>query len=178
VDFDTGFLPNLLGALGVAFNIGWPFLRRRSAMLWGQTAGFTAFTGHFLVLGASTGAIMSALGGVQAVLAVPLGRDPRFRIAYIAVLPVIAVAMALTWMGLPSVFSATAMALISLGRYQLDVVRFRVLMLACIPFWSAHNVLVGSIPGLVSDFVTFTAGAWMLYVTVVRRRSADPAVAP
>jgi hypothetical protein len=79
MEFDTGFLPNLFGALGVAFNIGWPFLRRRSAMLWGQTAGFTAFTTHFLLLGATTGAIMSALGGLQAVLAVPLGRDPRCR---------------------------------------------------------------------------------------------------
>lgn len=176
MNFETGLLPNALGLLGVACNIGWPFFRRRSAMLWGQTIGFTAFTAHFLLLGANTGAIMSALGGIQAVIAVPLGRDVRFRMLYMAILPVIAGAVVLTWMGLPSVFSGVAMAIISLGRYQLDVVRFRVLMLVCIPFWSAHNILVGSIPGLLSDAVTFTAGAWMLWVTVRRVRAMDSGI--
>ena len=173
MDFDTGLLPNALGLLGVVCNIGWPFFRHRSAMLWGQTVGFSAFTAHFLLLGANTGALMSALGGVQAILAVPLGRSARFRMLYLAVLPVIAGAVALTWMGLPSVFSGTAMAIISVGRYQLDVVRFRVLMLVCIPFWSAHNVLVGSIPGLISDAFSFAAGAWMLWVTVRQVHGID-----
>lgn len=164
--FETGLLPNALGLTGVAFNVGWPFFRGRSAMLWGQAAGCMAFAAHFALLEAFTGGVMSLLAALQAVLAIPLGRDPRFRISYIAVLPVIAATMALTWTGLPSAFAAVAMALISVGRYQTDVVRLRILMLACVPFWSGHNILVGSIPGLISDALSFSAGAWMLYVTL------------
>lgn len=175
--FETGLWPNVLGLTGVAFNIGWPFFRGRSAMLWAQAAGCFAFALHFLLLGADTGSLMSMLAGVQAVLAIPLGRDPRFRVSYLAMLPVIAVAMALTWMGTPSAFAAVAMAVTSVGRYQTGEVRFRMLMLACVPFWSGHNILVGSIPGLLSDALSFSAGAWMLAVTLRRLRPAASPVA-
>lgn len=172
MDFETGFWPNLLGLTGVAFNIGWPFFRGRTAMLLAQAAGCFAFAAHYLLLGAHTGGLMVTLAGVQALVAIPVGTDPRFRMTYLAILPVIAATMALSWMGVPSAFAAAAMAVVSLGRYQTNVVRFRVLMLACIPFWVGHNILVGSIPGLLSDALSFSAGAWMLYVTLRRAPGA------
>ncbi len=176
MDFEIGLLPNALGLFGVACNVGWPFLRGRSAMLWGQTVGCVAFALHYLLLGAHTGSLMAALAGLQAVLAIPLGRDPRFRVIYLATLPVIAAAMVLSWMGIASAFVAVAMGVTSVGRYQTNEVPFRAMMLACIPFWSAHNVIVGSIPGLLSDALSFAAGAWMLWVTVRRLRAVEPSL--
>jgi hypothetical protein len=77
-------------------------------------------------------------------------------------LPLTAVALALTWHGLPSCFAALGLTLTSLGRYQIAVMRFRALILASIPAWSLHNVLVGSIPGLLSDGLTLASGGWLL----------------
>lgn len=176
MSFETGLLPNALGLFGVACNVGWPFLRGRTAMLWGQTVGCAAFALHYLLLDAYTGSLMATLAGLQAVLAIPLGHDPRFRLGYLATLPIIAVAMTFSWMGIASAFVAVAMGVTSVGRYQTREVPFRALMLACVPFWSVHNVIVGSMPGLLSDALSFAAGAWMLRVTVRRLRAIEPSL--
>jgi hypothetical protein len=114
------------------------------------------------MIGATTGASMTALACLQALAAIPLGTRPGFRIVYLAILPVIAAAMLASWHGLPSFFAALGLALTSVGRYQLDAGRFRTLILSSIPAWSAHNLLVGSVPGLCSDAMTLASGVWMM----------------
>ena len=79
--------------------------------------------------------------------------------AYLATLPVIAAALALTWNGLPSVCAAVGFAVISLGRYQLSTIRFRWLLLLAVLPWVGHNYIVGSIPGLIADTCAFVSGA-------------------
>ena len=159
---DTGTLANVLGAGGVLCNFAWPLFGRRGGMLAAQATACAFFTAHFTLIGATTGATMTTLAGLQALAAIPLGTRPGFRAVYIAILPVIATVMLLSWHGLPSLFAALGLALTSVGRYQLEAKRFRTLILTSIPAWSFHNVLVGSVPGLCSDALTLVSGLWML----------------
>jgi hypothetical protein len=166
--FDIGLPAIVLGAGGIACNFMWPLFRRREAMLGAQATACAFFTAHYALIGASTGATMTTLAGMQALAAIPLGSRPGFRVVYLATLPLIAAAMLTSWHGLPSFFAALGLALTSVGRYQLDVKLFRTLILTSIPAWSVHNVLVGSIPGLCSDAVTLASGVWMLMATSER----------
>ena len=159
---DTQLVPNVLGAGGILCNFAWPLFKRREGMLAAQAVACGFFTAHFAMIGATTGASMTTLAGLQALVAIPLGIRPGFRVVYLAILPVIGGAMLASWHGLPSLFAALGLALTSLGRYQLDATRFRTLILSSIPAWSAHNVLVGSVPGLCSDAMTLASGLWML----------------
>lgn len=167
---DTGLLPNLLGFAGVSMNVLWPFLRTRSAMLVAQAVGAGLFGLHYALVGAWTGALMTGLAGAQALLAIPLGTRPGFRKVYIGMLPVIAAGLVLTWHGPASAFAAVAMAIVSLGRYQVDVLWFRGLLIACVPMWVGHNLIVGSIPGLTSDVMTVASGGYMFWVTWKQER--------
>lgn len=140
-----------IGLIGSAGGMAWPLFRTRAGMLVAQLVANLAFTVHFLLLEAATAAVMNGLSALQVGAALPLGQRPAFRWLYLAVLPLIAVALAVTWNGLPSLFAAAGAALISIGRYQTNVLRFRVLMTVALPLWLGHNALVGSVPGMLSD---------------------------
>lgn len=71
--------------------------------------------------------------------------------------------MVATWRGPASAFAALASALSSLGRYQQQVLRFRGLILASVPCWMAHNLLVGSLPGLTADILFAFTGGWAFW---------------
>ena len=141
----------LLGLAGVLLNILWPLRRGRRVMLLLQAASGLCFFSHYAMIGARTGSLMNGMAALQALAAIPLGTRPGFRTVYLLTLPAIAAGLALTWMGWPSVFAALGMAGISVGRYQTRVRPFRIILLAAIPFWVGHNLLVGSLPGLLSD---------------------------
>ena len=169
---------DIIGFLGVATNTVWPLFRGRTTMLVVQALGAAAFGLHYVLIGADTAAVLLVVAGLQALAAIPLGRKEAFRHIYLATIPIIAVIMALSWHGIPSLFASLGLATISLGRYQTNVLRFRFLLLACIPFWTVHNILVWSIPGLVSDAMSFASGLWMLLVTLREERRLAAAGSP
>jgi hypothetical protein len=109
---------------------------------------------------------------VQTVVAILLVRLPSLRWAYYALMPVLALASVLTWQGLPSFLSAAATTLSTIGRMQTNEIVLRVLLLASIPFWTCHDLIVGSLPGLIADVLSMVTGATMLL-----RRSSPARVA-
>jgi hypothetical protein len=139
------------GALGTIFGATWSLFRSRRGMLLAQAMIGILFGLHYALLGAYTGSLMNALAALQALAAIPLGTRPEFRKVYLLTLPLIAGGLWLTWTGLPSLFAALGMTLISIGRYQTDPVRFRMCMSFAIPNWAVHNWMVWSVPGLISD---------------------------
>ncbi|OEJ67742.1 YgjV family protein [Magnetovibrio blakemorei] len=155
---------NLVGIVCVALGATWPLYKTRSSLLWAQVAVHGAFSLHFYLLEAFTGSIMNALGGVQAISAIPLGTRPGFKIIYLLSLPLIALGAYLTWQGWPSVFSSLALALFSLARYQSTILPLRLLMMLGIVCWTVHDVLVMSIPGLSADALSLTTSLWMIFV--------------
>lgn len=161
-----------LGAAGIALNFAWPLLRGRKAMLAAQAVAGLFFLAHYWTIGAWTGGLVNGLAALQALAAVPLGERPGFRLVYLATLPAIALALAFSWQGWPSLCAALGMAGISLGRYQLRQMPFRVVLVSTIPFWTAHNLLVGSLPGLLSDLLVTSASLWAIRRLVIQRRVA------
>lgn len=152
----------LLGLAGAVMNVVWPLFPGRRGMLLAQVGVSVFFAAHYYLTDAVTGAVMNVIAMTQALLAIPLGERPGFRVLYLATLPLIAGALYVSWSGLPSAFAAIGFAFVSLGRYQLSTIRFRVLLLIAVGPWAAHNVAVGSIPGLIADTCAFVTGALAL----------------
>lgn len=151
-----------VGFAGTAAGICWPLFCGRCGMLLAQLVAGAAFAAHFALLGAETGAVMNVLATLQVAAAIPLGTRPGFRVVYLALLPIIAVAAMLTWNGTPSLLAAFGLAFVSLSRYQIAVVPFRLFMAAALPCWFGHNLLVGSVPGMISDVTGTVINLWML----------------
>lgn len=151
-----------LGVAAAACGMGWALFRSRVGMLATQACCGAFFAGHFLAIGADTAAVMNGLAAAQAAAAIPLGERPGFRLAYLALLPAIAVGVWLTWAGGPSLAAAAGTALVSLARYQVDVRRFRLFMALALPCWFVHNLWVLSIPGMLSDVTGMAINALML----------------
>jgi len=105
---------------------------------------------------------MNGLMGVQTVVATWLVRWPWLRWPYYALMPALGAASLATWHGLPSVLAATATALSTIGRMQRNELVLRMLLLASTPCWTAHDLMVGSLPGLVADLLSITTDAAML----------------
>ena len=150
----------------------WPLFRARWAMLVTYTGNNLAFVVHYALLGHWTAVTMNGLMSVQTVVAILLVRLPSLRWAYYALMPVLALASVLTWQGLPSFLSAAATTLSTIGRMQTNEIVLRVLLLASIPFWTAHDLIVGSLPELIADVLSMVTGATMLL-----RRSSPARVA-
>jgi Bacterial inner membrane protein len=140
----------------------WPLFRARSAMLGTYVCNNLGFVAHYGLLEQWTAVAMNGLMSVQTVVALGLVRWPRLRWAYYALMPLLAAASLATWQGLPSLLSAAAATLSTLGRMQSNETVLRVLLLASTPFWTAHDVIVGSLPGLVADVLSMATGATML----------------
>lgn len=152
----------LIGFCGTVGGVLWPFFRSRAGMLLVQLVPCLCFAVHYAMVGAPTASALNGLAALQVVAALAIGARPAFRIVYLAILPVIAAVMAVTWTGLPSVFAAGGMALISLARYQTRVAPFRGIMLVALPCWFVHNSLVGSVPAMIADVTGIVVNAWML----------------
>jgi hypothetical protein len=159
----TETITSLAGVAGVLANSAWPLLRERRSMLQAQAGVCALFLVHYAGIGALTGGLMTLLACAQALAAIPLGARPGFRFVYLLTLPLIAAAVVATWQGPASAFAALALALSSLGRYQQQVLRFRGLILASVPCWMAHNLLVGSLPGLTADILFAFTGGWAFW---------------
>lgn len=149
----------MVGMIGGAT---WPLFKGRTGMLLAQISTASCFAVHYALMGAWTGSLMNTLGVLQALAAIPLGTRPSFRRIYLLTLPVIAGGVVVTWHGPPSAFAALGLALISLGRYQTRLLRFRLFLLAAMPCWFGHNILVGSIPGMIADSFGAANNLYML----------------
>jgi hypothetical protein len=150
------------GLAGMLCLTAWPLFRRRSTMLAIYIGNNLAFAAHYGILHEWTAVAMNGLMGAQSVVAISLERRPWLRWAYYAFMPMVGGASLVTWHGLPSVFAAAATAFSTLGRLQRNEVLLRTLMLASTPCWTAHDLLVGSLPGLAADLLSMTIGATML----------------
>jgi hypothetical protein len=139
-----------------------PIFRARWKMLMAYIVNNLGFALHYALLGDGTAAAMNGVMGVQTVVAMMLVRRPGLRWAYYALMPVLALASVVTWEGLPSFLSATATTLSTIGRLQTNETVLRVFLLASTPFWAGHDLIAGSVPGLIADVLGMAIGATIL----------------
>jgi Bacterial inner membrane protein len=150
------------GLAAMACLAAWPLFRARSTMLIVYIGNNLGFAAHYALLDHWTAVAMNGLMAVQTVVAIWLVRRPRLRLAYYALMPVVVGASLATWQGPPSFLAAAATTLSTIGRMQNNETLLRVLLLASTPFWAAHDLMVGSLPGLIADLLSMGIGAAML----------------
>lgn len=160
---DQTLLATAFGYAGVLANLVWPLMRHRPALLGGQVVACILMGVHFELLAAHTGACIMLVAGIQAALAVPLGLFPRFKFIYLGSLVLTPVVCFLSWQGPPSVFSSLALAIVCIANFQLNALYQRAWLITAIFAWAAHNLMVGSMPGLLSNTLAFCVSALMLF---------------
>lgn len=141
-------------------------MKTRTHLLTGQIVACVLMFCHFGLLGALTGATVMATAGLQAALAIPLGRAKQFRLMYLASLALTPAVCYFTWHGPASVYSSIALATVSIANYQQNIVIQRTLLIGAIFAWVAHNIAVGSLPALISNALALCISLFMLYKTV------------
>jgi hypothetical protein len=166
-----------VGAFGAVCVAAYPLFRARSLLLTSYLGNNLAFAAHYALLGQATGLTMNLIMGAQTLVAMGLARWPSLRWVYFAIMALLLGAAAMTWHGWVSVFSTTATALSTIGRMQSRELVLRVLLLASVPLWGAHDLLVGSLPGLLADAACGASGSWML-LRHLRLASGGPRLAP
>jgi len=153
----------ILGVFGLATNAMWPLCKVRKHILLGQILACSFMMLHFVLLNAETGAAIMLVAGIQAALAIPLEKNAKFKNIYIISMLLVPLISWYTWHGFPSIFSSTALLLFCLGNLQTNLINMRVLLLLCIVAWVGHNALIGSIPGLMSNFIALSTSLYALY---------------
>jgi hypothetical protein len=150
------------GVFGMLCFAAYPLARARPLLLTTYLGNNLGFATHYALLGQATAVTMNLMLGAQTVVALGLVRWPRLRWVYYALIPAPLVMAAMTWRGWPSLLSTLAALLSMFGRLQADDFALRALMLASAPLWAAHDLWVGSLPGLLADLSCIVTGAWML----------------
>jgi hypothetical protein len=173
MDLSSPSLAAIFGFAGVAANVTWPLMRRRSGLLAWQAIACGLMFLHFALLGAQTGALIMLVAGLQALLAVPLGKSPKFKRIYIASLVLTPMVCYLSWQGPQSVFSSLALAIVCVANFQLNQVHQRTMLLTAILAWIVHNILVSSIPGLISNALAFSVSSFMLFKVMKLAKSSE-----
>jgi hypothetical protein len=160
-------LAQAFGFAGVACCCLWSFLPTRRLMICGQMGSAVCFAAHWALMGKFTAFALTLLLLGIAVLSLfmegPAGsrRVRLVRVAYIGALVPVALATVLTWSGPESLFAAIGTGMGCYGRWLTDAARHRNVLLASSVPWMAHNLLVGSIPGLVADVFCLGRAAWI-----------------
>jgi Bacterial inner membrane protein len=160
----------IFGFAGVLANFCWPMMRKRTYLLAGQVIACCFMFAHFALLGAYTGAAIMGVAGFQAALAIPLGKNPKFKLIYLASLLLTPVVCYTTWQGVQSVFSSLALAIVCIANFQLNEVHQRALLITAIFAWFAHNLVIGSVPGIVSNALAFAISSRMLFIAAQNKR--------
>jgi hypothetical protein len=150
------------GLAAMACLAAWPLFRTRATMLIVYIGNNLGFAAHYALLDQWTAVAMNGAMAMQTVVAIGLVRWPSLRLGYYALMPAVAAISFATWQGLPSLLAAAATMLSTIGRMQGNETVFRGLLLASTPFWAAHDLLVGSLPGLIADLLSMAIGATML----------------
>lgn len=155
---------NCAGIAGICLGASWALFSRRSSVLACQATGAFAFALHFFLLGSPAGAVMCAAGGAQSVAA-------RLRLSRTALLSFYGVTLALSaaialaaGRGAATPCALLGLACATIGRVQRDIQRMRLIFLAGTAAWTAHNILIGSRLGNVSDALTalgLLVGLWL-----------------
>jgi hypothetical protein len=163
------------GIVGMLCFVAYPLFRSRSLLLATYLGNNLAFATHYGLSGQPTAESMNLIVGLQTLVAVGLVRWPRLHLVYYALMPILLLATAITWNGLPSLLCATATMLSAFGRMQHNQTALRCLMLASTPFWAAHDLLVESLPGLIADTCGIGTATWML-LKYARAANSPPPV--
>ncbi|MBP2233404.1 hypothetical protein J2847_006742 [Azospirillum agricola] len=151
---DQIVLADAFGVVGFIIVALWPLARTRRALLFGQGVSAAAFTVHYLLIGAATGAVVTSLSLVQVATAWPAGARPWWCHAlYASTSPMLVALTWATWVGWPSLLAGLGLGLATAARWQRRGASMRILLLLAAGAWLAHDTLIASAPGVLADLL-------------------------
>ncbi|WP_165418737.1 MULTISPECIES: YgjV family protein [Sphingobium] len=160
----------LLGMIGLACVMTWPFLRCLRRVIVVQSVGAVAFTLQFSVLGASTAAVACGISLAQLLIALTV-RDRGVRSALnIARLVTLLTLVLFTWVGIASLFAASGGIINMSARNQPSPMRMKTVFLIGSPFWLAHNIMGGALSALTVDLISVFTNMTGLYLASIEAR--------
>lgn len=148
----------LLGFIGLAFGALSFQPKHRKNILRFQLVSNTFWVMHFSLLGAPTGAALNAAGGLRAYLFNRYGSRKR-RPLWLAVgiIGLMIVLAALTWQGWLSLLPMAGMIIATIGFWQREEQRIRLILLFASPLWLSYNILSGSYAGITAELLAMTS---------------------
>ncbi len=153
----------LVGIAALLLDVGSLQLKHRKYILATQILASLTWVGHFLLLGATAGAGMNAVGVVRSVsyYAFPGKNRPWWLVWAIVVLSCLVTIV--LWQGPVSLLPMAAMILAAIAFWQRSEQAIRLLLLLCVPLWFTYNVIFHSYAGMLSDAVACASALVALY---------------
>lgn len=128
------------GSIAYLLAVFWPFFPGRKAMVAGQAGAGASFAVYHFANGTLTGAGISLIFCLQAMLAFPENRNLAVRALYVSTLPAALAVMLVTWEGAVSIAAAAAIFFATLSRWQTDTRRMRALFVLTVLSWLTYNL--------------------------------------
>ncbi|HET7629927.1 MAG TPA: YgjV family protein [Candidatus Saccharimonadales bacterium] len=136
----------------------------RTSMLWLRVISNVLWTIHFSLLGAWAGALMNGIGTVRSYTFNTYGakKDRNPLLLYIILAAEIAGAF-IVFDNLYGLLAVAGMIVATIGLWQLDTQRLRLVMLVSAVPWFIYDMLVGSIPGMIDEVLASISSMIALY---------------
>jgi hypothetical protein len=152
------------GAYGMLCLVVYPLFKARPLLLTIYLRNNIGFVAHYGLLSQATAMMMmmDLLIGVRTLVAIGLARWPSLRWACYALVPLFVGVAVVPWHHAVSLLPAAATALSTLGHLRGHETASRSLMLVSELPWTANDLLMASLPGLLAD-ISCVAGGWMLF---------------
>lgn len=160
----------IVGVIGLVLLIATFQVNTRKKMLRFQMASALAWTVHFLLLGAYTGAAMNLVTAVRNVVFI---RYRRVQWVFWVMLVVAVAITALTFKNWTSLLPTVACIAGTIAAWQMNPMIIRAVALTGPPLWFVHNFFNGSYPGMIADSIAFGSvlvGMWRFDITPRLRR--------
>lgn len=157
-------LTQLIGVIGMVAIVSSFWFKRRRAIIVMQIVGSFSFGVHFLLLGALTAAGVNIIAVLRNILFAKYNSAARPIWPLLLVLAVGLSLPILLWNGhWVSLLPVGALLCGTIGLWARDEQKIRLRMLAPPPLWIVHNVIVGSIPGVVNELVVLVSivASWL-----------------
>ena len=155
--FDPSTPAGLCGIFATVGLVIWPVFRTRGVMLSLQLVALALLSLHYGLMGVTTAAIVNALGTLQLVACLAFGTHPRLRILGYGLAGIMVLSSVATWQGFHSALSLGGNLVIAFGRLQTRAETVRLIVLAGMPFWLLHDLLIGS-PVVLADALSLAIG--------------------
>lgn len=136
--------------------------KRRKHILMMQIAASSTWAVHFLLIGATAGAAMNAVGIVRS-MSYFSNRRRRYARVPVMIMVLSVVVTALTWQGTLSLLPMMAMIIAAAAFWQRNEQVIRILLITAVPFWFAYNLIAHSYAGMTSDVLALVSTSTALY---------------
>lgn len=153
----------VVGLLALLLDVGSLQLKQRKHILTVQIMASSTWVAHFLLLGATAGASMNAVGIVRSISYYKFRGKNRPVLIMWVVIALSCAVTAMVWQGPISLLPMFAMIIAAIAFWQRSEQLIRLLLLLCVPLWFSYNFIFHSYAGMLSDVIACVSAIIALY---------------